>query len=374
MKLFAKIASAAIGVMGAIALFGASQAQADIEITDVEGRTITLEKPAERVMLGFNFEDFLAIAGDGALDRVVAISRPVWKGWRPKQYEAYVAKFPEIDQLTDVGDTEGGTFSIEAAIAARPDLAIMAAWQYRALGQNVAQIEQAGIPVLVIDYNAQTLERHLASTRALGKAMGTEDRAEKLAGLYQSYYSDTLARVEASKAARKKVYVELAKKGPSEIGNSYANGMWGGLIDTLGGDNIANGQIENWGPLNPEYVLASKPDVVFLAGSEWLGSPGAVPVGFGADPDLVNERMAAYLTRPGWAELPAVKDGEIYALYHGGARTLSDFVYMRMVAKALYPDSFADVHPRKELETFYADWLPVDPDGVFVARYVPVGQ
>ena len=368
MKLFAKI------VIGAIALFGASQAQAEIQITDVEGRTITLEKPAERVVLGFNFEDFMAIVGEGALDKVVAISRPTWKGWRPKQYEAYIKQIPEIDQMTDVGNAESGTFSIEAAIATRPDLVVMASWQYRALDRNVAQIEQAGIPVLVIDYNAQTLERHLISTRTLGKAMGTEDRAEKLAELYESNYRDTLKRVKESKVERKKVYVELARNGPSEMGNSYANGMWGGLVDMLGGDNIANGQIENWGPLNPEYVLASKPDVIFLAGSEWLSSPGAVPVGFGVDPELVNERMAAYLARPGWSDLPAVKTGEVYALYHGGEGTLSDFVYTRMIAKALYPDSFADVHPRKELETFYADWLPVEADGVFATRYVPAEQ
>ncbi|WP_417803535.1 ABC transporter substrate-binding protein [Thalassospira lucentensis] len=368
MKIFAKIA------VGVVALFGATQAQAEIQITDVEGRQITLEKPAENVLLGFNFEDFMAIVGENAMDRVVAISRPVWKGWRPNQYAAYVQQIPEIDKLVDVGDTEGGTFSIETAIATHPDLAILAAWQFRSLGKNVEQLEQAGIPVLVIDYNAQTLERHLQSTRAIGKAMGAEDRAEKLATLYQTYFEDTLKRVEAATEPKKKVYVELAKKGPSEVGNSYANGMWGGLIDLLGGENIANGQIEAWGPLSPEYVLASKPDVIFLAGSEWVNSPGAVPIGFGADPQVVNERMAAYLNRVGWSDLPAVKNGEVYGLYHGGARTLSDFVYMLQIAKALYPSEFSDVHPDKELQKFYADWLPITPNGVFGMKYQPVGQ
>ena len=46
----------------------------------------------------------------------------------------------------------------------------------------------------------------------------------------------------------------------------------------------------------------------------------------------------------------------------------------RLNEKAARMPGFADIHPRKELEAFYADWLPVDPDGVFVARYVPVGQ
>ncbi|WP_321160312.1 hypothetical protein [Marinomonas rhodophyticola] len=40
--------------------------------------------------------------------------------------------------------------------------------------------------------------------------------------------------------------------------------MWGALITMLSGDNIAAPFVEWWGPMNPEQVLASKPEVVFL--------------------------------------------------------------------------------------------------------------
>ena len=363
MKLATKIA------VGVVALLTSFQAHADIKVTDVEGRHVVLEKPAERVLLGFNFEDFIAIVGDHAMDRVVAISRPVWQGWRPAQYAEYVKTIPSIAKLTDVGDTEAGTFSIETAIAARPDLAILADWQYKSLGSNVKQLEQAGIPVVVIDYNAQTLEKHLLSTHLIGKVMGAEKRADELADLYESRFNDTLARVKNAKDPQKKVYVELAKQGPSDVGNSYANTMWGGLIDLLGGDNIANGQITNWGPLSPEYVLASQPDVIFLSGSEWLNAPAAIPVGFGADSKTINQRMKAYLSRPGWSDLPAIKTNNFYAIYHGGARTLSDFVYMRYIAKILNPDAFQDVDPKQELADFYHDWLPVSLNGIFFQQY-----
>jgi len=159
--------------------------------------------------------------------------------------------------------------------------------------------------------------------------MGAQDRAEALAGLYEDKITDTMARVAAAGDTPKKVYVELAKKGPAEVGNSYSNGMWAGVIDLLGGANIAKGQVENWGPLAPEYVLAEQPDVILLAGSEWLGAPEAVLVGFGADPAAAQEKMAAYLTRAGWADLPAAKSGDVHAIYHGGSRSLSDFVFAR---------------------------------------------
>lgn len=350
----------------ALALLSLSApARAEITLTDLRGREVTLDAPAQEVLLGFYYEDFLAVTGSGAVDRIVGLSRGPWAEWRPKQWEIYTAAFPQLADLPDVGDTESSTFSIEAALAADPDLVILAGWQYDALGESAQQFDTAGIPVLVLDYNAQTLDAHLASTRALGKAMGTEDRAEALATLYEEMTADTAARVETATSSPK-VYVELAQKGPDEVGNTYAGGMWGGVIDRLGGTNIANGQIENWGPLSPEYVLAEAPEVIFLSGSEWLNRPAAVPLGFDADPALAQERMAAYLARPGWADLPAVQQGEVYGIYHGGSRTLSDFAYFRFIGKALHPEAFADVDPQAELAQFYADWLPIELDGTFM--------
>lgn len=185
--------------------------------------------------------------------------------------------------------------------------------------------------MVAIDYNVQTLERHLLSTRVLGAVMGQPERAEHLATMYATMTSDTLARVQAAGLSHRRIYVELAQKGPGEVGNSYGNGMLAGVTSLVGGENIASGQIANWGPLSPEYVLAQQPEVILLAGSEWLNRPAAVLLGFGADPELAQERMRAYTTRAGWSDLPAVCDGQVYGVYHGGNRTLSDFVYPRCV-------------------------------------------
>lgn len=347
----------------------AGQAFADITVTDVKGRTVTVPKVPERVVLGFYYEDYLAVAGPGALDKVVALSLSTWKDWRPSQFAAYAEALPKLTTIPDIGNTEDNTFSVEKVIAARPDLLILAAWSYDALGEGVQQIEAAGIPVLTLDYNAQTVEKHVASTLALGKVMGTQERAEKLAENYRAAFADIDARIAKAGPASKKVYVELAQKGPSEVGNSYGDSMWGALVDRLGGKNIAKGQIGNWGPLSPEYVLSQKPDLIFLAGSEWLNKPEAVAVGFKADPAVVRQRLSAYAGRPGWDGLPAVKNGGLHALYHGGSRTLSDYVYAQYIAKQLYPEAFRDVDPAKNLSDYYRAWLPVRAEGVFVLPY-----
>lgn len=357
----------AVGI-AALLLMLIDPAMAEIRVTDLAGRTISLQKPAERVLLGFNYEDFLAIAGPGSLDRVVAISRLPWRDWRPGQWKAYAAALPRLERITDVGDVETGTFSVETALAARPDLAILAAWQYQALGPIATKLEEAGIPIVVIDYNSQTVENHVASTKLIGAVMGAEERAKRLADAYAAAVDDVAVRLANVGPASRKVYVELGQKGPTEYGNSYGKGMWAGVINTAKGLNIATGQIGNWGPLNPEYVLSSKPDVVLIAGSEWLKSPNAVLMGFGIDPELTGARLQAYASRPGWADLPAVKKGEVHAIYHGGARTLYDSVFLRYIAKVLHPEAFADVDPQAELERYYAEYLPIKPEGVFVFK------
>ncbi|WP_027487028.1 ABC transporter substrate-binding protein [Allorhizobium undicola] len=358
----------------ALGLLSFEPARADITITDVKGRQVTLAKPAERVVLGFYYEDYLAVAGPGAIDKVVALSLGTWKDWRPYQFAAYEKALPRLSSLPDVGNTEDGNFSVEKVIAARPDLVLLAAWSYDALGENVHRIEEAGIPVLTLDYNSQTVEKHVASTLALGKAMGTENRAEALAQNYRAAMDDIDRRIRSAGPTTKKVYVELAQKGAGEIGNSYGDTMWGALVTRLGGHNIANGQIGNWGPLSPEYVLSQKPDLIFLAGSEWLKRPLAVPVGFGADKERIRAAMTPYINRPGWQDLPAVAKGGVHAIYHGGARTLSDYVYAQYVAKQLYPEAFKDVDPAENLRRFYDSWLPVKADGVFMLPYDAASQ
>ncbi|MEM1383562.1 MAG: ABC transporter substrate-binding protein [Pseudomonadota bacterium] len=355
------------GVAVAITLSAQSIA-ATITVTDTLGRTVEVPEKAERILLGFYFEDFFAVAGPDAYDRVVAISKDAWEGWRNLQWSAYAAAVPRLNELTDVGEVDAGTFSLETAIAAEPDIAILAAWQYSSMGDAADRLEAAGIPVVVLDYNAQTVEKHVTSTLVLGKIMGTEERAQKLADEYAAAVADVEKRVAEAGGTLPKVYVELARKGAGEQDNSYGKIMWGMLVETAGGENIAADQIAKWGPLSPEYVLAQDPEAIFLAGSGWLGRDKAVLMGPGVDPAVSHARMEPYLGRPGWKGLRAVESGNVHALYHGGARTLYDYAFLQYIAKALHPEAFADVDPQASLDRFFADYMPIPFEGTYMTR------
>jgi len=347
--------------------FVTSASAQNITVTDTLGRSVEVPENAERILLGFYFEDFFAIGGPSAYERVVGISREAWEGWRNLQWQAYVEAVPRIDELADVGEVDSGTFSLEAAIAIKPDVAIIAAWQYDAMGEMAGRIESAGIPLVVIDYNAQTVEKHVTSTIALGAILGENERAKELADLYAESVTDIEERV-AAVTDRPKVYVELARKGADEIGNSYGNTMWGRLVETAGGENIAKDQIAKWGPLNPEYVLAQNPATVFLAGSGWVSRDEAVIMGPGVKTELTHDRMQAYTTRPGWSDMTAVKDGSVHSIYHGGARTLYDFAFLQYIAKTLHPEEFSDLDPQASLDEFFDKYMPISFDGTYMTQ------
>lgn len=344
-----------------------------VKFTDVSGREVTVDAPAKRVVLGFHFEEFTAIAGAKAWQNVVGISKTGWAGWRAGNWARYVEVIPQLKDMPDVGFTDDNSFSAEKVIALKPDVLILPEWGYKALGPAVQQLSAAGIPIVVVDYNAQTLERHLASTRVLGKVMGADQRAEELASLYQKKYQDVMARIARAKVtAKPKVYVELGRDGADTIGNTYRDTMWGQMLDNLGADNLANGRITaNWGPLNPEAVLAANPEHVIIAGSSWQNRPKAVKLGYASDDATARATLLPYTKRAGWDTLKAVQQQHVYSLDHGLARTLVDYTAMQFIAKQLYPAQFADVNPVAELRQFHERYLPVKYSGSWMVTLKP---
>lgn len=53
-------------------------ARAQVVLRDAAGQEVRLHRPAERIVLGFNFEEYLAVAGPGGWDRVVGFNRRQW--------------------------------------------------------------------------------------------------------------------------------------------------------------------------------------------------------------------------------------------------------------------------------------------------------
>lgn len=334
-------------------------------IKDVLGRSVRVDLPAKRVLLGFYFEDYMAIGGEKAFDKVAGLSREAWEGWRSANWSLFAAHRPSLKELPDVGEVEAQTFSVEKVLALKPDVLVLAEWQYKGLGSDVKRIEDAGVPVVVVDYNLELPANHYASTLLLGKIAGEEKRAQKIANEYKTAIDQVQSRIAAAKQPKPRFYVEFGNKGPAEYSFSYGKGMWGPLGALAGGENIAAPFVEWYGPMNPEKVLAAQPEVVFIAGTESTKNPSSMLMGQGVEPAQAQQRLQGFAQRAGWSELPAVKNKRLYAVYQGASRSVLDYTMVQFMAKALYPTLFKDIDPQANYLAFYRRYLPVQAKGSF---------
>ncbi|HEB8260908.1 TPA: ABC transporter substrate-binding protein [Campylobacter jejuni] len=351
-----------------LGIFGANLTLAkEIVVKDVLDREVKLNLPAKRIALGFYYTDFLAVGGVKALDKVVGFSKAVWTDWTPASWELYSKTLPQLNSIADFGEVEVGTFSVEKVLSLKPDLLILAAWQYQVLEFDLEPIIEANIPIIVLDYNKEKVELHAKSTELLGVITGEEKRAKELIDFYKNTANEVANRIEKAQLPKPKIYIEFGNKGPNETGFTYGKDMWGALIDLAGGENIAAPFVKQWAPINPEQVIVSKPDVIMIAGreTELKKNQEAMVMGFNIDEKEALKRLEAYKNRPGWSALPAIKDNKLYGLYMGASRTLADAAMIQYIAKALYPSLFEDIDPIQTYINFHKNYLPVIPKGTF---------
>ena len=343
--------------------------------TDIEGREITIEKQPETFIVGNYILNFMLIGGKESLDKVVGMPLDGWQETRYGEYEAMTKSFPEILDKTSIGGYHDDVLNAELILQLKPDVLLINRSQYTENETSIPVFEKAGIKVVVLDYHKMKLENHVKSTEILGVLLGKEDVAEEMIADYTNAIDMVNSKIKDSGEEGRKTYVELGNKGIGEYGNSYTGCLWGSIIDNVGGINIADSVLdpsEGYGPLDKEYVLSQNPDVILIGGSIWTGTntdSDQMRMGLTVDSAMSQERLQGFMTRDGWSGLNAVKNGEVYGIDHGSLRFMGDYVYTLAVAKAIYPDVFEDVDPQKEMENFYAKYLPeLDSTGTYFIK------
>ena len=337
------------------------------EVTDVLDRTITLPEDVEKVVVTFNLEEYLAVTGEEGIDKLVGFSHDYWKGRREDAWKTYVTKFPQIQELPDVGYND--TISVESIISLDPDVVLMSApVNYDYIEPELDKFAEAGIEVAFVNYHKQTVEMHRSSTELIGEIMGQEERAKEISDFYEDQVKLIEERISGleENAERPKVYMEYSIA-PNTYGNSWADKMWGALIPQCGGINIAAGLSDgNSVEVAPEQVIASNPDLIVFTGCLVDDNNENIVVGYGADREKALERLQAYKEREGWSGLNEVKNDRMAVLYHDLSRHIFDFAGTQMLAKLCQPELFADVDPEENLRTFFEKYMPVELEGVWM--------
>ena len=349
-----------------------AQSNKPIEITDVTGRTVTLKKPAERVVLqwsgaGGPFFTISALMGKDT-PKVIAGMDTSLQDYRADMWKHFTTEMPELAKIPVVGTIGDKTFNAEQVVALNPDVIFIPVDlkdQYESDAK--AKMDAAGIQTIYIDYHAEKLESHQKSIEAIGKALGKEERAAEISKFYTDRVTRVLDRVSKINKPKPTVYLEVGMNGPEEFGNSFSsNYSWGALATMAGADVITKDVIKKTSPINPEFILEKNPDIIMIMGSYWPKKPTSMRLGFEATEDSSQALLKAFTTeRQGWSELKAVENKQVYSAHHGLPREVFDAAVFEYLAKTFYPEEFADVDPEATLKEFYDKFLPFSYSGIW---------
>lgn len=352
--------------IAAAMLPGPTHAAVPMRVTDIAGRSVVVQGPVRRMILGEGRQSYVV----AALDRQDPFGRVV--GWRDDfrkadldGYTIYEKQYPQIARLPAFGGWKDGAFDIEQVIALRPDVVVMNLESKVAIddGGLIGKLDRVGIPIVFIDFREKPFEHTERSIAIMAQLLGRDAEGRALTEYRAAQAARVTDRLLGFTGARPRVMVERAAGYDESCCMSFGNENFGRMVTLAGGENIAASLIPGtFGTVNPEQVVASNPDVVIVTGSNWkLFAPdGAwVGVGPGADQQLARARLRKLLDRPAYRTLPVARTGRVHAIWHQFYDSPYQFVAIQVLAKWLHPELFADLDPDATFREFHERFLPV---------------
>jgi len=353
-----------------VSLMAFPVAAAEIEVTDLAGRAVTVDAPVERAVLG----EGRMLYGLAALMPEDPVARVV--GWRddmkqfdPRTYDSYAALFPGLGELAIFGRVSDGSFSVEQAIAVEADIVLLPLDAYRAAtdGNVLDRLKAADIPAVFVDYRERPLDNTVPTTLLLGRLFGQEERAQAIVDFHLAAMNRVYGPLAGHEGERPRVFIERAAGWGDDCCSSWGSESFGLMVERAGGINIGSELIPGaTGQVNPEQVRVSEPDLVIFTAADWskaTSSFSGVPHGAGADPAMMRERLAGMVERPAYVGVKAVEEGRVHSLWHQFYNSPYNFAAFQAIARWIHPDLFADLDPDATFAEFHDRFLPIDYEG-----------
>ncbi|MFD2262874.1 ABC transporter substrate-binding protein [Lacibacterium aquatile] len=347
-----------------------------IELTDLAGRKVQIERPVQRIILGEGrYIPLLALLRpDNPVEGVVGMMSTL--GYTDPGLEKQLfEKFPAARAIPLFGSGSGDSVSPEKIIALAPQVAIFGLGDHGPGARNaelMQLLERAGIKIVFIDFRQDPLQNTLPSIALLGELLGAQAKATD----YIDFYSQRLAliRERAAKATNRPRTFVQAHPGRFECCWGMADGMLGPIVGLVGGTNIADAAA--LGPTaqhSAEFLLTENPDV-------WIGTASGTPgeyqagktpvaLGDGITPAMAADSLGRYLTAPEIKILGAVQKGRAHSIWHSFYNSPFNIVAIEAFAKWIQPELFADLDPQATLEQINSRYAPLKLQGTYFATH-----
>jgi iron complex transport system substrate-binding protein len=262
-------------------------------VEDQRGRTITLPKPAERIVTIPIPMASIIMALDGSSRRIVGMHPSA----RQSIQDGFLRRvFPEAVSIpADV--TRGGMFTpnLESILALRPDVVV----QWTEPADLIQALEGAGLTVVGLTDSPRTQDIHERNLTILGEVIGQRERVAQLIRTQQ----ETRQRVEQAIAGvpesekPRVLYLRALRQNMRPGGRATYQDFW---MRLTGGINVAGFAGMNTA-VNVEQIVVWNPQVIFI----------------GAFDDATPDDL---MRLPALTGVDAVRERRVYKLPHGGYR------------------------------------------------------
>jgi iron complex transport system substrate-binding protein len=246
-----------------------------LTFTDGLGREVTLAAPAQRIVtLAPSLTEFIFAVGAGSQ----LVGRDD------------LSDFPaETAGVDSIGSTFGD-LNTEAILALEPNLVLAAEIN---APEQVNELEGLGLTVFYLP-NPLTYDELYKQVNLFGQLTGHEEEAAELA-------ESLAARVEAVESAvanlteKPTVFYEIDGTDPAKPWTTGPGTFMDTMIALAGGVNIGGVLSDPFAQISAEEIVAQDPDIIILGDTL-----------YGVTIESISERA-------GWADLTAVKEGNIFA-------------------------------------------------------------
>ena len=316
--------------------------QVQYTVQDALGRTVTLDKVPERIVIAgkavFMLTDAV-YAFPGAMDRVVGISNTnQGRGDFITLLDTKAAE--KITLANDVGP--------EQVAALQPDLVILKSYLAESLG---SPLETLGMPVVYL--NLETPEQYSTDLATLGQVFQNEERAAELI----DYYNATVSKVASATAGMdeaEKPRVLLLYYSEKE-GNVAFNVPPKGYIQTFLVEAAGGLPVwldielgSGWTKVGLEQIAAWDPDQIYV-------------VAYTKNAELVVDDLKA---DPNWQGLKAVTGEQIYAFpadfYSWDQPDVRWVLGLQWLASKIHPDLWTDFNSVQAAMGFFEKLYGID--------------
>nr|WP_232807730.1 ABC transporter substrate-binding protein [Serratia liquefaciens] len=351
-----------------------------LTLTDTSGQSLTIKQEPKRIVVQ-DGRDILTLA---LLDRADPFARLVaWNNLLKKSdgetWKILRNKWPEANGIIDMGFSDKGEVNLESVIAKQPDLMVAQLRSKPSLSQTgvLDKLKALNIPVLFIDTMLKPVENTPKSITLLGETLNRESEAKQYTDFYQQHYQNILDKTKAVEP-KPLVFIE-AKAGLNGLESccfTHSHVGWGGMIEAVGARNLGSALLPGaTGDVSLEKVISMKPDAYIVSGSQWATKTNAaVPFGYGATQQQVDDAFNRMKQRPGFAQVTAVKEGRFYGIYHNFYNHPYNIVGLEYLAKFIYPNQFKELDPAKTYSEILSRFTEVPEGKGILGAQAPAGK